>query len=766
MSSSRLPSTLVLCDSYLRSSTSNAANFTTAQKRANTRKANREAQQAADEALVAESLNKGPRSTMIKAKEAQDRFLWIGEETKKRRRGKSNAIQQPANAKVPKKAKAIPSQPQYDDIQDDEPSRPATHSRKRADMATLPTTKGALQGQTTPSQPLQEEDTEDAHARGHKWASVTGGLRQSGASQAKAIPSQQLQHEDSGSHPAHSRNQVNTGGMSTRSDASRAKVATQSQPTWYEDDEESGVSPPAPRRSRSHGQAGSARASAQPYASQVSRVDGKSAPAANAVTSSKPKPKKPQQWAMNAMRSSSVAAIDNDSDDSDDAPPYPDSDGSDSEARHGSPESAFVLEQDDDGNEYQVSEAGAATDSSSDGDAESDSELEYATVHGITGLSHLKRHSKAAQLFDTDENVMNARNIDDHPSQNVVQLSKTTHYERKLQSEEATWSAPKVANVRSGSTTENTGKCARGNKAHNAQEAEASEHAPSVNWPEPTRICMTGSGNLTLALCSPWVRQVFHEALDQMKLHVVLENAYEDTDPCNKAAFLMNILLTSANDLGRLDVIDRLHRDKNYSRVLIEALSTRFSQFRGKFKTAAASKIVGHFQLTGGTAVVAQKIEELLEKKCYIYPEDKKHKLIKSKPYGNGIIVDVIQEVLVSKRKSFMADYSDEFEVQWDGETQSELPQSLIALSATAVHAALIDCRTRGSQMGDFSAEQYSGVYETHIEILITLEKAHPSAYHQLLQQLFKDASQCESAAAQADVDEVLEDLDLDGFGN
>lgn len=86
--SQRLPSSLVLRNPHSRTTAANSSGtmLTSSQRAANTRKANREAQRLADEALAAESLNRGkrshsanliacltiwtgPRSAMVKAKE-------------------------------------------------------------------------------------------------------------------------------------------------------------------------------------------------------------------------------------------------------------------------------------------------------------------------------------------------------------------------------------------------------------------------------------------------------------------------------------------------------------------------------------------------------------------------------------------------------------------------------------------------------------------------------------------------------------------------
>ena len=116
--------------------------------------------------------------------------------------------------------------------------------------------------------------------------------------------------------------------------------------------------------------------------------------------------------------------------------------------------------------------------------------------------------------------------------------------------------------------------------------------------------------------------------------------------------------------------------------------------------------------------------------------------------------MDVLREVLRTKGKTFIWDFMVNHPVTEHGDNTYEVSPTLIALSATAVcvclvhlcdyspcckvHAALVDSRVKGSRPLDFSAELYSGIFETHKSILAGLLKQNANAYHALLRRFFE----------------------------
>ncbi|KAI0083124.1 hypothetical protein BDY19DRAFT_998831 [Irpex rosettiformis] len=398
--------------------------------------------------------------------------------------------------------------------------------------------------------------------------------------------------------------------------------------------------------------------------------------------------------------------------------------------------------------------------------SDSDQELGYARTHGLSKLLK-QRRSGVHGLFNTDKGVTNVRPKD---------RTKITQRERKLQAEQPVWASSENIEARSANTIRDPTTNARHTQVsvspgpvHSPTHVLAREpkSEPSVEtWPKSTVIHVTVHGNLGLNQSSLEVRDVFHRAEELMKLSIIKENAYMDVDTRSKLTFLKDTLIMATLDRGCHEVEGRIREDKEYARTLIEALSTRYSQFRGKFKAAAASKIAAHFKIgASATPENARRVSELLDKKRYIYPTGISVNMARSKPYEHDIIADVISDVLITRRRSFVFDHLDDFRVTWQGDRLLEIPKAVVALAATAVHAALLDYRAAGLQPTEFISDQFYGVYETHMSVLKGIEEQRPGAYHRLMGKLYCDVTGSSGVVTvQADIDEVLGDLDFDNL--
>ncbi|KAI0755408.1 hypothetical protein BC629DRAFT_1662786 [Irpex lacteus] len=356
--------------------------------------------------------------------------------------------------------------------------------------------------------------------------------------------------------------------------------------------------------------------------------------------------------------------------------------------------------------------------------------------------------------------------------------SKVSKREQKRRSEEATWQGPTAikANPAKGANEQARGVGVSGGQqaqkavpspSESAQPAHPSQrNAPTTAWSASTAIAVTSHGNLALNQSSADVRKVFHRAEEEMKLSVVTQNAYEDIDARSKIRFLTNTLARAAWNSECPEIDNRLREDSGYARVLVEALSTRMSQFRGRFRTSAAARVAAYFGLNNGSGDLARRVEDLLAKKRYIYPVGLSENAARARPYENNILTEVVQDVLITRNRDFIKDNVDMFKVNWQGDKLLELPVPVIALSATAVHAALLNYRaSKGSQSTEFSADQYSAIYDTHVTVLRTIQEQRPGAYHRLLKKLFEDVvGSSTSVTTRADANEVLEDLDFDNL--
>ncbi|KAI0088519.1 hypothetical protein BDY19DRAFT_906543 [Irpex rosettiformis] len=132
---------------------------------------------------------------------------------------------------------------------------------------------------------------------------------------------------------------------------------------------------------------------------------------------------------------------------------------------------------------------------------------------------------------------------------------------------------------------------------------------------------MSSINNPELTQSSPEVQNVFHHAEELMKLVIIKKNAYMDVDTHSKITFLKDTLIMVTMDRGCYEIEGCLGEDKKYMHVLIEELSTCYSQFCRKFKAMTTSKISPHFGL--GDATTPENVRcvtKLFDKKHYIYP--------------------------------------------------------------------------------------------------------------------------------------------------
>ncbi|KAI0764437.1 hypothetical protein BC629DRAFT_1596706 [Irpex lacteus] len=293
---------------------------------------------------------------------------------------------------------------------------------------------------------------------------------------------------------------------------------------------------------------------------------------------------------------------------------------------------------------------------------DSDPELEYVRTHGLTALTRTKSYTDVSKLFATDEGVTDTR----------ATGPKLSKREQKRRSEEATWQRPDANKVGPANSANEQARGAHASEGQQAQKAVPSlsaqpTHLPQRNtpisaWSASTAIAVTSHGNLALNQSSADVRKVFHRAEEEMKLSVVTQNAYEDVDARSKIHFLTNTLTVAAWNSECPEIDNRLCEDSGYARVLAEALSTRMSQFRGRFRTSAAARVAAYFGLNNG-GDPARWVEDLLERKRYIYPVGLSENAARARPYENSILTDVVQDVLITRNRNFIKDNVDMFKV-------------------------------------------------------------------------------------------------------
>lgn len=106
------------------------------------------------------------------------------------------------------------------------------------------------------------------------------------------------------------------------------------------------------------------------------------------------------------------------------------------------------------------------------------------------------------------------------------------------------------------------------------------------------------------------------------------------------------------------------------------------------------------------------------------------------------------------RRKCFIVKYTHSFLVEWQGAARFELPKAVVALAAAAVRdldaplhitdihlckvdAALVDFKSGSLYASDFLADSFDSVYTAHFDVLRSISRLEPLAYHNLMVDLY-----------------------------
>lgn len=86
-------------------------------------------------------------------------------------------------------------------------------------------------------------------------------------------------------------------------------------------------------------------------------------------------------------------------------------------------------------------------------------------------------------------------------------------------------------------------------------------------------VAVTDKGRLALNKSGEDIRQLFHKTEQDMRLHIIRVDAYEDVDAARKIPFLRNLLVNAASNAGLRGAAELLQHDEGARHILIEAVS-------------------------------------------------------------------------------------------------------------------------------------------------------------------------------------------------
>ncbi|KAH7908387.1 hypothetical protein BJ138DRAFT_1157814, partial [Hygrophoropsis aurantiaca] len=265
-----------------------------------------------------------------------------------------------------------------------------------------------------------------------------------------------------------------------------------------------------------------------------------------------------------------------------------------------------------------------------------------------------------------------------------------------------------------------------------------------LQWPESCRLRYNDDGKVNLNTQTPHIQSMLRETISELHKHILFENAHPSYQDKPKITADLLLFATQKNS-ACTDVRKRLKKDSKYVRALAAVPEGRVSTFRGAFLTAAMKHVMPSYGLRSGPEL-KKAVAALLENDTYIYPVDEKGQPILSKPLQHDAIVEVIKEVCFENDTcpgvKFHSQFASTLE---DRPDERELPPPIIALAATAVHAALLHLTQPPTPTGakaakpDINSYFYAGIYAAHTEILTELFRQSERKYHVMMFQYYRD---------------------------
>ncbi|KAH9016184.1 hypothetical protein EDB85DRAFT_1898293 [Lactarius pseudohatsudake] len=268
-------------------------------------------------------------------------------------------------------------------------------------------------------------------------------------------------------------------------------------------------------------------------------------------------------------------------------------------------------------------------------------------------------------------------------------------------------------------------------------------------WPADTELLFAkGSSKLMLTLQYPLVRLVLQDAIDYMRAHLVLTNAFPD--PGAALGFAHDSLMTAVegHQPDSRILVQRFRHDVEYFAQLIPLPRARLSRIRGEVKDRSNAICVPAIYAIGPQTEIARIIRGQLSSYNYTFPyvipaiaPDGIPR--RMRPYRNDRIISIIRDLYFTGGSSSLATrFEDQFPTHQgaDGKISQEVPISMVALVATALYATLFEWRTGEQQSREFSANTFLDVYLGHVNTLNHIRMNRDGVYHLMMADIFSQA--------------------------
>lgn len=247
-----------------------------------------------------------------------------------------------------------------------------------------------------------------------------------------------------------------------------------------------------------------------------------------------------------------------------------------------------------------------------------------------------------------------------------------------------------------------------------------------------------------ISLQTPITRNILKKGNHLYRANVITKNAFPDDAQRVEDAARLFIQVATALDLPRR--VSRFDGDQAYQEMAIKIIGRAGTQVRGETANAAREIVGPHYGLGASRGSVDQNklyVEFLLTQGNFLYRELVSEEVdattlrcTKRKgPYRNSILEQLLQqEYFHGHERMAVADETKDL--------FNPMPLAAVAFAATAVQCALRDWTTgvRVKSSSDFSADDWTKVYEGHLRELERMKARQPLRVDVWMRKIWKDA--------------------------
>ncbi|KAH7102017.1 hypothetical protein BKA62DRAFT_792401 [Auriculariales sp. MPI-PUGE-AT-0066] len=266
--------------------------------------------------------------------------------------------------------------------------------------------------------------------------------------------------------------------------------------------------------------------------------------------------------------------------------------------------------------------------------------------------------------------------------------------------------------------------------------------------PYVRRVNPRDSSKPLLKLQSPTSRALLRRAFTLYTAEAIAKDPFAGDE--SRSALASSSFLAAADQLDYPRRHLRYINVPEYTEDIDRLLRQRDSQRRGQFSSTARSELRAHYPLGvshGSSDVIAAWVKLALENNNFTFAEltlsaDKKNVIKRRGPYRHPIFAEIIfRELFVSHDQAAISELTKHF--------YNPVPLEVIAFVATAVQCALHDW-LEGAQAKtttEFSADQWSATYDSHVKVLRQLQVAKPREVEAWCTSIYKNCWSSTSAA-------------------